>query len=482
MIIKGYAFSMLYGLLCLALAFICYKLGMPKKYSRKLVHILVGFEWVILYHYFGAGLHFLSVCIFFTLLLIVTYKGSLLPMISSEDDNSPGTVYYGVAMTGVAIVGCFVPEVMLPFGIGIFCTSVGDGMAGVVGQAIKKYNPKIYGNKTLFGSITNFVFSSLGALILSSLYGMEISLCECLMIGVLSAGVELISKGGLDNIFITWTVTALAFSFMYFPAITGYLLPILLTPFVIALVVKKNALTRFGTYAAVIVDIVVSLAFGNLGFVVLIGFFGGSIIVDKLKKRTIKQGRADEAAKGDTRDAIQVLANGFVASACAVAFILSEGNPIFAVGFVAAMAEAFADTAASGIGAFSKNTFDLFRWKKTGSGLSGGMSFIGTLASLVAAIILPLIAMLMSRGAFNFKYVIIASVAAFLGTIFDSLLGSLFQVKYKCRVCSRLTEKHTHCDTETAYESGLKFVDNDVVNITSGFFATVISIVLVLLL
>ena len=93
MILKGYVFSLLYGVLCLALALLAYKHGMPKKYTRKLVHILVGFEWVILYHYMGTGsTHFLAVCLVFTALLALTYRGKLLPMISSEDNNSPGTV------------------------------------------------------------------------------------------------------------------------------------------------------------------------------------------------------------------------------------------------------------------------------------------------------------------------------------------------------------------------------------------------------
>ena len=59
-----------------------------------------------------------------------------MPMISSDSDNAPGTVYYALAMTGVSLVGCFIPEVMLPFGIGVMCTSIGDGFAGVIGQLI----------------------------------------------------------------------------------------------------------------------------------------------------------------------------------------------------------------------------------------------------------------------------------------------------------------------------------------------------------
>ena len=139
MILKGYIFSLLYGVLCLGLAFLAYKLGMPKKYTRKLVHVLVGFEWVILYHYMGTGSwHFLAVCLAFTALLAFTYRGRLLPMISSEESNSPGTVYYGAAMSLMAVLCLFRPTLTYYFGIGVFCTSLGDGLAGVVRASTAK--------------------------------------------------------------------------------------------------------------------------------------------------------------------------------------------------------------------------------------------------------------------------------------------------------------------------------------------------------
>ena len=63
MILCGYIFSVLYGLLCLGIAVAVYKLGVPKRYTRKIVHILVGFEWVILYHTVGVGIHFVAVAV-----------------------------------------------------------------------------------------------------------------------------------------------------------------------------------------------------------------------------------------------------------------------------------------------------------------------------------------------------------------------------------------------------------------------------------
>lgn len=481
MVLKGYLLGIGYAAICLLLSFILYKLGVPKKYTRKAVHILVGFEWVILYHYIGAGVHFLAVCVLFLLLLAVAYKGRLMPMISSESDNAPGTVYYAVAMTGVAAVGCFVPEVMLPFGIGVFATSVGDGFAGVVGQSIKRFNPKIYGEKTLLGSLTNLVLSTLSALALSSLYSMEIGILNCFAIGILSAGLELITPYGLDNVSITWSVSALAYSFMYFDGITDYLLPILLTPFIIAFASSKKALTFGGIASAILLDLAVSLTFGNAGFVILCSFFLGAIAVDKIKKLAKKQTNIDKNDDKNGRNYIQVLANGFVAFVSSVAYLLS-GNALCIIPFVTSLAEAFSDTVASGIGAFATSTYDPFRRRRCDGGLSGGMSVVGTFSSLLGALLISYIAYALGLVGYGIRELFIVAACAFLGAIFDSMLGSLLQVKYRCTVCGALTEKEEHCDAPTVKESGITAIDNDVVNILSCTFASILALVLVLVI
>ena len=481
MILKGYLFGIGYASLCLLLSLVLYKLGLPKKYTRKVVHILVGFEWVILYHFMGAGVHFLSVCLLFLLLLIIAYKGKLMPMISSDSDNAPGTVYYAAAMTGVAFFGCFVPDVMLPFGIGVMCTSVGDGLAGVVGQTVLKRNPKIFGNKSLLGTLTNVLASTVSAYVISSVSSLEIGIVACILIGVLSAELEVVTPYGLDNVSVTWGAAALAYSFMYFEGVGSYLIPVIFTPVIIIFALSKKALTTDGVIAAIVLDLAVSIAFGNKGFVLLCTFFLGSILVDKVKKRYKKQGRTSKSAKGDCRDYMQVLANGLPAFAFSVAYIIT-GKTIFAVPFAASLAEAFADTVASGIGAFSKHTFDPFRMKKCEPGISGGMSFVGTLASLFASVLMGVIAFTLGFSGFNLRAVLIVSLSAFLGAVFDSLLGSLVQVKFRCQSCGAITERAEHCGKPTVRHSGLSSVDNDMVNLISSSFAAILATLLALLL
>ena len=296
-----------------------------------------------------------------------------------------------------------------------------------------------------------------------------------LFIAFLSLELEVVTGWGLDNITITWGVTALTYGFMYFDSIGNYLVPIIMTPMIIAFASCKKALTAGGILLAVIFDIMVSVSLGNFGFVLLMAFFFLAIAIDKFKKREKRLGRTDESEKGDCRDYMQVCANGLLAAMLAVVCFVT-GERSFLICYVAVLAEALADTAASGFGIAARVTYDPWRMKRCDGGISGGMSFIGTFSSLVAAYIIAIIAYAFAEV--SITEVCIITLAGFLGAVFDSFLGSLFQVKYRCSICGKITEKQMHCDNPTLKHSGVSFIDNDCVNILSGIFSAIIATLL----
>lgn len=467
----GYFGALGYGILCLLISLVAYRAGVPKKYTRKIVHILVGFEWVILYHTMGQGLHFIAVCLIFTALLAVSYKKSLMPMISSDGDNAPGTVYYGVSMTAMAILSLFLDNFIFAFGIAVFCTSIGDGFAAIVGSSVKKCNPRIYKNKSLIGTLSAFVFSFASAYVFSLIYELPLGIPYALAVGAFAAGLELVTDYGLDNITLPLGVSALSYALMYVNGAENYLVPILATPFVIALASGKGILTRGGILAAVALDVIVSVSLGNFGFTLLLSFLLLSVAIDKVKKRM--KGKDKIAKKGDKRDTLQVLANGLVPAAFAIVYLVTN-NFAFVIAFCVALAEAFSDTAASGIGALSKTAYDPFRRKRLEVGLSGGMSVIGTLASLVAPVLFLTVALAFS--VLDIKWWLISSLIAFAGALIDSVLGSLAQAKYRCRVCSMMTEREAHCNEPAELVCGFRFMNNDLVNLISSVFAACLSV------
>jgi uncharacterized protein (TIGR00297 family) len=249
-----------------------------------------------------------------------------------------------------------------------------------------------------------------------------------------------------------------------------YFLPIALTPLIISFVVERKNLTRGGTIAAIFLDIAVSISLGNLGFLLLLAFLVLGILTDKLKRKNTEC----KEEKSSHRDASQVLANGLVPIVCA-AIYFAIGERAFLLAFVAALAEALGDTAASSLGSYSKSTFDLFKFRKCEQGISGGVSFIGTLSAVIFSAVIPFIAF--AFGLISPSEMIIAIAIAILGVFFDSFLGSLLQAKFRCSVCGALTEKREHCGTPTELASGIRFIRNDTVNALSTIFTATVAMV-----
>lgn len=477
MIATGYLLGFGYGVLCLLAAFLLSRLGVKKAITRKLVHIFIGFEWVILYAFHGATYHFLIVCLCFLALLIVAYKKMLLQMISSDGDNAPGTVYYAVSMSLMALASLIDQRFILPFGLAVFVTSLGDGFAGLLGGLVKKHNPKIYKQKTLVGALANFVLSTATALAFMMIFeDMGLTPTHCLVIGALSVGIEIISGFGLDNITLPLLVATFTYiSTAFYAETVKYFLPIALTPLIISFVVERKNLTRGGTIAAIFLDIAVSISLGNLGFLLLLAFLVLGILTDKLKRKNTEC----KEEKSSHRDASQVLANGLVPIVCA-AIYFAIGERAFLLAFVAALAEALGDTAASSLGSYSRNTFDLFKFRKCEQGISGGVSLIGTLSAVIFSAVIPLIALAFSL--ISLTEMLSVTAIAILGVFFDSLLGSILQAKFRCSVCGALTEKREHCGTPTELVSGIRFIRNDTVNALAAIFTAVVAIVLFLIL
>lgn len=465
MILYGYIIAFAYGIVCLLAAALLYKIGVPKIFTRKLVHIFVGFEWVILYIFHGATYHFLIVCLAFLLLLVIVAAKKLMPMISSDSDNAPGTVYYAVSMSIMACACLIDSRLLMPFGIAVFCTSFGDGFAAVVGQSVKRFNPCVYKNKSLLGTIANFVFCVAATVVIKLIFDLDISYLHIGLIAIFAVELELFTDKGLDNISLPLGTFLFTAFLMFYPNANEYLMPIMLTLPVVAVVEAKKLLSAFGVYVALALDLIISLSLGNFGFCLLLLFLALGAFSDGVKKHAHD---ADFSKKREVRTQAQVMANALVAAVCAVSF-KTTANVIFAVAFAAALAEALADTLSSSIGSLSKGAFDIFKMKKCTKGLSGGMSVIGTLSALVGAAFMGGVCVLF--GYKSFKFFISVTIAAFVGTVFDSFLGSLFQAKYKCKLCGKVTEKQEHCGVPADKYSGFSCITNNVVNFLSTAFS-----------
>lgn len=206
MIVKGYIYTYLYIFIVLGIASLLYKKG-NGTYTRKIIHIGVSFFYIFFYKYFGTSIHIVIVPFTFIVLNYISYKKNILK--SMEEESSPGTVYYALSSFIMALVTYFYPDFYPYFGIGLFVMSLGDGLAPIVGKNIK--SREIYNGKTLAGSLTVIIVSLIVVIVFNKLFNLNYEIWKIIVIGLVSFGLELIGKKGLDNISLPLGVALVSF-------------------------------------------------------------------------------------------------------------------------------------------------------------------------------------------------------------------------------------------------------------------------------
>jgi uncharacterized protein (TIGR00297 family) len=186
-----------------------------------------------------------------------------------------------------------------------------------------------------------------------------------------------------------------------------------------------RGVTPSGSVVGGIICFCMFLAIGPIGIATLGLVFALTWLCTRLGYRRKQQLGTAEQHGG--RNAAQVLANLSTAAACACLYA-SLGQSVFVLAFTAALAEAAADTVSSEFGqANSRSARLITTGQLVNAGTNGAVSFPGSIAGIIAALIVaavPFLGKLIPFHGFG-----IASLAALSGMFFDSYLGALFEQK-----------------------------------------------------
>lgn len=248
---------------------------------------------------------------------------------------------------------------------------------------------------------------------------------------------------------------------------------------------KKRSLTQpYGLITAGFVGAITFLAH-PLYWIMLLAFFGSSTILTRYKNTNkLKENALKLAEKGGQRDSKQVLANGGIALIISSYSIIKWGfwydnlNTSIAFMITISFAVTNSDTWATEIGVLSKRKpiWILNPLKTVPNGTSGGISVLGIGASISGAAFIGLIYSISLTLTTSLHVLFIITIAGLTGSLIDSLLGATIQCMYHCTVCDKITEKNYHkdCSSECTYKKGVKFINNDLVNILSVIFTLII--------
>ncbi|MFZ6026765.1 MAG: DUF92 domain-containing protein [Chloroflexota bacterium] len=240
---------------------------------------------------------------------------------------------------------------------------------------------------------------------------------------------------------------------------------------------RLGSLSASGAMAAAVTGGLI-LGIGGLPWAsLLLTFFISSSALSRAFRRQ-KARFHEKFSKGDRRDWAQVLANGGLGALLVIGNHLYP-HPGWWVAYAGAMATVNADTWATEIGVLSRTPPRLITsGKVVEGGTSGGVSWLGTLATLGGAALIGGAAVL--TGGNSLSLLGIATLAGLCGSLFDSVLGATIQAIYTCPSCEKETERHPMhtCGARTEPLRGWPWLDNDRVN----FFASLVGMMVALLL
>jgi uncharacterized protein (TIGR00297 family) len=225
----------------------------------------------------------------------------------------------------------------------------------------------------------------------------------------------------------------------------------------------------------------------------LVAFFVSSSALSRWKASAKSIGAEFSQSAG--RDARQVLANGSVPAAVAVAFGVaggtgSPGSAALFAAFVGALAAATADTWATEVGLLAPDPPRLITTGlPTAPGTSGAVTKLGSAAAAAGATFIGLTAGvtvavggLVASGVpdlSGFSFGIVAAVAGLAGATVDSWLGATVQTVRRCPRCEIETERERHgCGTPTRAVRGWSWLSADFVNLLCGLTGALVALLL----
>lgn len=457
------------------------KTNCNKTVSRKIVHIVSSFVWIICQCFFGCSVHWVILNGFGALALgFVTYCGKLKVFARDDTENSVGLFYFGLSTFIVSVVCYFVePNLYLYAGIAYFCLSLGDGFAPIVAEIFKKSNVDIRPGKTLYGTLGVYVVSFFATLIFTRAVGMNLDVPFILSVAALTCVVEFYSVKGLDNLFIEFFVFGyLVLSYYGFVDLWLQIV-LIVSPILAILAIKFKAMTTSGGVSALILFVAVGFfGRGYLPSLFIFTLFAVNMLVNVVKNRLVKAERSENSEK-DGRGAKQIVAVGLFGIVFLIVYYYS-GVEFFYYLFFLSFVEQFADSMASDIGGMTKGkTVNIITFKSMQKGISGGVSLIGTLSALLGSLFLAVILYLF--GAVSLKVYLLIALFAFAGTVIDSVAGALLQALYRCETCGRVVEKPICCAEKATLIKGFSAVDNVAVNYIANFVTCIMGGLLIVL-
>lgn len=390
---------------------------------RKLVHFITGLLILILTYIIERDVLLLLI-IGGLIFSFATFRYKNLQLVHKTSDSSLGTLFYPLGILSSFVILADLP--LFYFQTALMVLTVSDPLANLIGQ-IKNRNIIFIAwkdKKSIFGLAA---YSLSNVAIFYTFLPHELLNDVFFVFSLILAAIafEVISSRGSDNLSIP-----LGLSLFFIFQNTGHPDSLFLNVVLIILTAgayylfKWKILTRSGSLTAWLVGIYLLVLAGWNWMLPVLFFFVSSVVFTKISPVNRK-----EKVQPNGRNAWQVLANILWALVSSILYLITE-NVLFIYFFIAFAAAVTADTWASEIGpVFNKKSFSIADWKMHKSGITGGISFSGTMAALAGSFIVSALSYSLFFEKWNWISIGILSFSGFLACFADTFLGAFFEGK-----------------------------------------------------
>lgn len=441
----------------------------PQWLSRKFLHIsAVGACAIVPLFLESLTLLFYLVASFEILLIYLVASGKLFA--ENKSNKSWGIAFFPIPY--LALLYIFENEREFIF-IPMIILAVSDALACIIGTlSAKKFYILTGDKKSLIGSSVFFLSSFILLLIFWNSQQNNVQyVFSLLIIALILSALEALGSKGSDNLLIPSGAALLMFIETKNPSqLTEYILLLSLILIFLVLMLKMRWLQMSGALSAALLGFFVWHFAGWEFLAPLVWFLFSSTVIGKIYRVEIQEGF--EKKHGKARDYIQVLSNSWLFLVLAIILGLNpENNELIIPKLYAVMAIATADTWASELGGkFSNKVIYLFTMKLHPKGISGGLSFIGTLSGFLGGLSIACLGYFMGHLS-SVSSIVIITIVGFAGMIVDSIIAAFLQKRYHNATLDIYADEQKEGFTNS---ENYRILTNDHVNMLSITLALVI--------
>ena len=170
-----------------------------RELSRKIVHIGIGPVLPLAWLLDVPGSIAVPCAVVVTLIAFINHRWNLLPAVEDVGRNSYGTVAYGFAICLLLLL--FWADNPSAACAGVLVMAFGDGLAGLIGRAVRSPNWTILDQrKSIVGTTTMAITSAVVLLALVLITQSQLTPIRLIVVCTLAVGLEQLSFWGIDNL------------------------------------------------------------------------------------------------------------------------------------------------------------------------------------------------------------------------------------------------------------------------------------------